>query len=531
MRSRPVLLAVLGALVLVAAGALAARSWRARPAAHAAPRELWLYQSLNLADDAVVATATPLWRRAAAAGYSRIVLVDPKFARLGEQGETYFAHLRELRALAAGLHLEIVPGVALVGRGNGALLASDPNLAEALPVRGARFEVRDGLAHPVADPPVALAAKPDRVDPGVTLTDGVARMPGGPPVRIAWTIDVAPWRLYHVSVRVAGEDFRGEPRVRVSDGDRELAAASVAPPEGGEPETRDVVFNSQDHRRVQVWCSLSRSSRGTLAWSDWRIEEAGPVNVIRRGPMAFRFDGLEEGRDFDPVTDPGLGTRPSRGSFEPWHEPPPVRVRRPDGTRLTASWWSAGVILRGQASVCLSDTTALARVRDEIGRVKELFEARTLFLMHDEIRILAQDSTCLATGKGAARILAEHVRACRRFAGDARVLVWNDMFDPDHNAVDGFYLVRGDLAGSWEGLDRDVVIVNWNREKTDASLRFFAGRGHEQVWAGYYDEPLSATRAILPKLDRTPNVTAVMYTTWKNRYDDLEAFAQACRGR
>ena len=42
-------------------------------------------------------------------------------------------------------------------------------------------------------------------------------------------------------------------------------------------------------------------------------------------------------------------------------------------------------------------------------------------------------------------------------------------------------------ARSWEGLDPDVVILNWNGARKEASLRFFAARGHRQIVAGYYD--------------------------------------------
>lgn len=518
-------------LAALAAAALLARTGRTPEASGGAARELWLYHGVNLADSAAYARIAPIWRRAAAAGYTRVVVMDQKFARLATQDSAYFRRIRELRALAAELHLELIPGVCLVGRGNGAMLAMDPNLAEALPVRDAAFEVRDGIAHPVADPPVTLVAKPDRVDFGITLSSRSVRIPGGNTGRVAWNLAVAPWHAYHVSVRIAGENFRGEPRLRVMADGREIAFTRIAPPQGAAPEVRDVAFNSQTYRNVTVWLSLSSSSTGALTWSDWRIEEPGPVNLVRRGGMAFRFAGLREGRDYDPVVDPGLGTRGGSGTFDQWHALPPIHVRRPDGTRLRASWYAAGVLLKGQASCCLSDSGVHARLADEVARVRGLFGARTLFLMHDEIRVIGQDAVCAATGRTSAQILAANLRDCRRLAGDARVVVWNDMFDPNHNAVDGFYLVRGDLAGAWDGLDRDVIVANWNSGKPAASLAFFSGRGNPQVWAGYYDRPVESVREILPLLDRTPGVQAVMYTTWQDRYDDLEAFAKLCRPR
>ncbi len=70
------------------------------------------------------------------------------------------------------------------------------------------------------------------------------------------------------------------------------------------------------------------------------------------------------------------------------------------------------------------------------------------------------------------------------------------MFDPSHNALQTgrYYLVKGDgpWYGSWKGLDKDVVIVNWNSNpaKRAASLRHFASLGVRQILAGYYDGPV-----------------------------------------
>jgi hypothetical protein len=102
----------------------------------------------------------------------------------------------------------------------------------------------------------------------------------------------------------------------------------------------------------------------------------------------------------------------------------------------------------------------------------------------------------------------------------------NDMFDPGHNARNHYYLVRGDLSGSCEGLDKDVVIMNWNLGKLRESLQFFSGRGHRQVIAGYYDSKVERVRDHLEAAKDVAGVIGVMYTTWKRNYRDLEAFAQ-----
>jgi hypothetical protein len=130
--------------------------------------------------------------------------------------------------------------------------------------------------------------------------------------------------------------------------------------------------------------------------------------------------------------------------------------------------------------------------------------------------------------------LAENVRHCvkvvRGVNPNAKLCVWSDMFDPHHNARDKFYLVQGDLAGSWEGLPKDMAIVNWNHGQAAKSLPFFGERGHEQVLAGYYDSDPKNIRGWLDQGAKTRGVNGAMYTTWTGNFDHLEAFAKAAWG-
>jgi hypothetical protein len=105
------------------------------------------------------------------------------------------------------------------------------------------------------------------------------------------------------------------------------------------------------------------------------------------------------------------------------------------------------------------------------------------------------------------------------------------MFDPYHNARDQYYLVRGDLSGSWEGLPDDVTIVNWNRGRAKESLPFFGKRGHSQILAGYYDHAPDSIRQWWGQARPEDRVDGVMYTTWRNNYSDLESFARAAWGQ
>ena len=125
-------------------------------------------------------------------------------------------------------------------------------------------------------------------------------------------------------------------------------------------------------------------------------------------------------------------------------------------------------------------------------------------------------------GVTAGQLLAHNAERCRMIiksvAPDAEVIDWSDMFDPYHNAVDKYYLVGSTLEKSWEGLDRSVIVANWNHGKAKESVKSFADRGQRQVLAAYYD-----TDDVNGELDGwfqaaagVPGVQGFIYTTWRN---------------
>ena len=114
----------------------------------------------------------------------------------------------------------------------------------------------------------------------------------------------------------------------------------------------------------------------------------------------------------------------------------------------------------------------------------------------------------------------------REASPGARLCFWSDMFDPHHNAVKDFFLVQGDLTGSWKGLPKDAIIINWNSAKPRESLPFFAKRGHKQVLAGYYDSSADSIGGWLRAGEGLDTITGAMYTTWRHDFSQLEAFAE-----
>jgi hypothetical protein len=134
-------------------------------------------------------------------------------------------------------------------------------------------------------------------------------------------------------------------------------------------------------------------------------------------------------------------------------------------------------------------------VRAEVEQANRLLHPAAFFMSHDELRVINQCALCQSKHMTPGELLAWNVHQAaqiiRDIRPDAEIWVWSDMFDPMHNAVDHYYAVNGSLRGSWEGLDPDVGIVNWDAAAEGRNARFFAERG-EPFDAVILDLPVAA---------------------------------------
>ena len=508
----------------------------------AVPLERWVYAPANLQVLAETERLEALLRRARPLGFSHFVLADSKFARLDDLPAHYFTNLARIRAVARELDVELAPAVFPVGYSND-LLWHEPNLAEGLPVREALSVVSNGMASIVADPPVALPAlgEPRRwgfIDPVWQPDDGGLRVrdPRGANARVMARVRVSPFRQYHVAVRLRTQDFRGQPEIKaLTAGGRSLSWTGLGAKPTQDWRTHHVTFNSLTETNVGIYIGAWGATSGSLWIADPIIEEGGPVNVLRRegAPLRVQVEGgadLREGTDFEPLRDARLGNQPWPGEYEVWHQPPVLRVKQPDGTRLRVSYFHPHVIYDGQVCACVSEPRFVELLREQATTMHRAWSARSYMMSHDEWRVLRWDAACERRGLTPGQIVAENARQCTGMMHavnpSGRILVWSDMFDPHHNAVANYYLVNGDLRGAWEGLDRDVIVMNWNFDKRGESLRFFAERGHKQILAGYYDAGPKQIGQWLEAARSVPGVIGVMYTTWQRNYADLEAFEE-----
>ena len=514
------------------------------PAAAAADTrpELWLYYQTNFQVDANVDKLQQVWSRAARAGYTHVLVADSKLAKLGDLGDMtskYTKNAERAKKVAADLKLTIIPAVFHIGYSN-SMLWHDPNLAEGLPVKDALFVVGPGGGATLKPDPEPKLTKVGFKDDAVTIEGDTATVKGtGPVARFTYRLKLAPFRCYHVAVKVKTDKYGGKPEVKALAADK--SGRSLQWQDLGAKPTQDwtehhVVFNTLEHPDVNLYFGVwEKDPGGTLWWKDWKIEELGPLNVLRRPGTPVTVKGEDgtvyvEGRDYDRVGDPHLGNAPWKGEYRPWHgrAQPAVKTKLKEGTRLRVSWYHPAVIYQGQVSACIAEPKTKELLADEARRVRALFDTPGYMMSHDEFRTLGWDESCRQSGKTPGRLLADNAAYCRGLLEPRTAYVWNDMFDPFHNAVEGpYYLVNGPWTGSWEGLDKDVVIVNWNYGKRDESLKFFADRGHRQVIAGYYDGGQD-TKKWVESAGRVKGVVGYMYTTWRSDYSKIEQFAKEC---
>ena len=524
----------------------------------------WLFVMRTMRDADALERTIALLPRAAAAGYNAIVLSDWHLYDLDED-PGYAANLRRLQAEARRNGLDLIPAVMPIGY-SGSVLGVDPNLAEGLPVKDALFVARGGEARLEPDPSASLPggdfercegdrflgwdwqenaggsifADHEVVHGGRTSArmEHIAEAsPEHGHCRIVRTVKLQPFHQYHLSAWVKTQDFDRPGSVSIAilaptEQERQLCWASPSVARTQDWTQYHVVFNTLQWDEARIYIGSWGGGQGRLWWDDVRLEEIGLMNVLRREgcPLTVRGEGgvvYEEGRDFEPIRDPLL--RP----WEVYHEPPVIHLtdgsRIREGERLRVSYYHSIVIGDSQVMCCLSDPKVYDILRRQVQRVEDILHPSAFFMQHDEIRVANWDQACQSRGLTPGQLLADNARRCveiiHEIRPDAKIWVWSDMFDPMHNAHDDYYLVNGTWAGSWEGLPPEVGIVNWANHLRGKNLSWFAARGHEQVLAGYYDQDTWIIDEWLKAGEGLPGITGAMYTTWRDNYDDMEAWA------
>lgn len=527
-----------------------ALGWAAAgPEQQLSKRWLFIWQDLDTPEqvDSVIA----LFPRAEAAGYNA-VLIWYQMAP---------SRVEELKEAAKQHHLDIIP----------IIMANphDPNYTEGLLAKDALFVARGKTATFQPDNPTkALNGDFEEVrgdhfggwgfqdDEGKTIFADHEVVHSGKTAlrmenvktgnqyghcRLSQKIKLQPYRQYHISVWTKTEDWKPtEAEIKViTDSDRVISFQTFPVESTQDWRRHDIVFNSLSYTDATLYLGNWSNSMGRLWWDDLNVEEIGLVNALRRPgcPVTVRGENgttYEEGRDYEYIKDP------NQRIYQVYHELPVVHLmpntRIADGERLRVSYYHPAIVYEDRLTGCLSEEKIFEDWRQEVKEANDRFHPLAFMMSHDEMRVINQCALCQSRHMTPGQLLADNVRRSaqiiRDIRPDAEVWVWNDMFDPLHNAVDDYYLVNGTLWGSWEGLDRDIGIVNWIGERKGENCRFFAERGEKEVLAGYYDgdEDGSGIAEWLKNAQPIGGIVGAMYTTWQSKYGAMEAWAKAAWG-
>lgn len=532
-----------------------------------AAEELWVWAGANFQVERSVNDLIALLQRAKQAGYDAAVVGDYKFGNFADRPDHFHTNLERTRAAAEKIDIELIPCVMPIGYSS-SLLQNNPDLAAGVPVRDQVLVVKDGHLQvasvnllPGGDFESASKSAPAGFDWADRFAlDETIKHSGRSSIRldefrkdndhgnarVVKNIELRPWTQYHLRlwVKTAGLDNPDEFDVKPLVGQHSLNYARIGVKRDQDWTRHDITFNSFEHEAVRLYIGLWAGRGGTIWIDDVELREVAGVNLLRREgcPVVFkREDGsvLTEGVELEPWRSPKTGRVPYPGEFRSYHTPPPIRALSTSGLKegdaLRVSYFHTLTIYEGQVCCCLKHDEVFSHLEQQIKAIKTAWAPKRYFMQHDEIRVAGWCDLCRAA-PNSGELLRDNVKRCvsiiRNDVPEAGIIVWSDMFDPHHNAHGGFYHVRGTMAGSWNGLDDQVVLANWNHGKPARSFQHFDGRGHQQIVAGYYDRSnmqpnIRAWRDAAKNGERP--LSAFMYTTWRKRYTDLEAFAKLVR--
>jgi hypothetical protein len=521
--------------------------------------ERWVYVSSELGTDQALQGFRDIARTASEHGLTAI-LFSSAFDRLDLQPPENIARLKQAKSICERYHLELVPSMFGTGYGGG-ILSHDRNLAEGLLAKDALFIVEGGQARFSPENSTSFAnggfeehrgGRPGGYLPGVNAAiDTTVFHSGNVSLRLAGfgskpddsahivqQITLKPYRQYRLSLWVKTEDVK--PGLLAGIQAQSEDGRSLHPWEpqlSGTSDWRQLVsgFNSSSAAKFKLDIGIfeaAKGATGTVWIDDVKVEEVGLLNVLRRDgtPVSVRDEKsgalYEEGKDYAPIADPPLTFR--------WdHEGPLIRVlpggRIREGARLRVSYYHGTTIYQGQVPVCLSEPKTQAIWDQQARLIHDLLAPHKYMMAMDELRMANSCEACkrlgLSTAELVGRAATRQFNAIRALDPKAEVYVWSDMYDPNHNARNRYYLAEGDITGSWNYIPKELKIVCWYYERRRLSLEHFSRLGFQTLAGAYYDaDNLDNPKGWLEALDQTPGAIGIMYTTWQDKYGLLPNF-------
>ncbi len=523
-------------------------------------------------DEGLVASKK-LIDQAAGFGYNGVMFWDSGFDFMSDDFWPWEneARLGELMKYAAKKGMRTMATPNPYGYSNESLYAN-ANWAESERITGALFQVdpsgkrlilKDsfpGLKNPgfeegksdwfeTNDPGLGISQNAHSGKNAAVITSAPAN------ARLRQKFPLKPWRQYHLHVWVKTENFTGGPMVEVLDSSNyDIALVNSTFHVNGTHDWTavDLAFNSRDSEEGVLYLGVWGGSSGTIWFDDLALEETSLIYVTRRPgtPLKIYDPGhpdtvFKEGADFNAIVDPRMSEHAA--FHDSFHTPPvvtlPPRTHLRPGQIVAMDYYAAFPIPDTLSiSMCMTEPAAWKWVVQNAQAVKkQMAPSSGILLGYDEIRQMNSCASCRAKNMDAGPLLAWSIKQLiqlhHSLSPAAQLYIYSDMIDPNHNAHKHYFHVEGDLAGGWNGVPRDVIILNWNLGNLKKSLAWFTGQDprwpvpHQQLIAGFYDNPSGAAAAKqeLEQAAGIPGVLGLMYLSWVDNYSQLKSFADAAR--
>jgi len=529
-----------------------------------ADRFVWVF-GWNLEKDSDVPEVIRVLDAAGRHGCNGAVL-SAGLDSLSQRSPDFFRRLEKVQQACERNHLDLIPAFFSIGYGGG-FLAHNPNLAEGVPVEDAPFVVKKGLAqledsHAVSlvnggfedfsgnqfkgfnfhDQPGEISFADTQVKHAGRASLRMENFTANPygHGRVMQEVELQPSRCYRLTLWVKTEGLQpgGVFRMMVlTDKDRELAPRAFNLPATSDWRKISMLFNSLDTQKVRLYAGVWGGKAGKFWLDDWNLEQIGPVNVLHRPgtPVVVRSgDGATtytEGVDYAPLGNP---------QPHPWrdtHDPAPLKIlpggHIREGGHLLVSWYHSMLINDSQVAVCMAEPEIYDIFDHETQWLIQRLHPRGVMLNMDEVRMGGTCRACAGRdmGKLLGQCVTRQANILRGYLPQARIYVWADMFDPNHNAHGNYYLVRGDFTGSWRHVPKDLIMTVWGGAPSPESVHFFAEQGFPMLLACYYDAgDLKEVGGWLKLARSTPGVRGLMYTPWEKKYDLLPDFGDLLGG-
>ncbi|MFN8487973.1 MAG: hypothetical protein U0350_10295 [Caldilineaceae bacterium] len=594
MKRRGIMLCVIGLLGLAigwrqatlqaAPHPLAQRAQPQIQASTSAWQQRLVYIGANFLVSSAASEVIAVMERAAKVGYTGVVLypsTDFWWTAMNADPQL-LPRITQVRQRARELGLAFIPQLLAIGSCGG-VLVNDANLSTGYPLVNTPLRANNGRLEPVQTAQVrngdfeaftgnSFSNWDMQEAPGqATFVDQQVKKQGQASIRfaaaqngdIAQNITVLPFQQYRLRVWFKAQGLTADgvqAYIRTPDQTHKLGSQtlSLPLPDGtrnyfyaANNLTTDwteisVTFNSLNNTQVGLVLSVWGGRSGQVWWDDLRIDAVPTLNVLRRAGLPLTVKdasgrAFTEGADFATIRDPQLGIVPWPGGYDTYHTPPaitlPAASQIANGQTVYLSGYHALVFWGAQVGCSWNDEGIFTLAGSIVDHAEQSFPSDGYFLQHDEMVTGGWEPTDLAFGNSGAAV-ANNIRRMYSIVNTRTngkpVYVWSDMFDPYENAVAGYEQTRGDLTGSWAGLDRNITVVNWSggdaqvpAANIHASLLHFANLGNKQIMAGYYDNDLATDyQKWTSAANGVPNVVGVMYTTWNNDYSNLENFAR-----